>query len=172
MVLVYAGGHLSGAHYNPAVTVALLLRGACERKLVLPYLAAQFSGALLAAGSVAILKTKPLPTVAPEVLPALLAEVLFTFLLIWVIINVATLKSTSGNNYFGFAIGGTVMTGAFTVGGISGAVFNPAVCAGLLALGVIPIGSAWIYLVANFGASFLTAFAAKAVLDPVASAAT
>jgi aquaporin Z len=86
----------------------------------------------------------------PAVGPALVAEFLFTFALAYVVLNVATAKGTSGNAFFGLAIGMTVMTGAFAVGGISGGVFNPAVAVGISTLGLISWSSFWIYLVANF----------------------
>ncbi len=170
MVLVYAGGHVSGAHYNPAVTFALRLRGKCDAADVVPYIVAQLVGTTLAALAVKALKTGFLTKTVeltgamhPEILPALLAEFLFTFALVWVILNVATAKGTAGNSFYGLAIGFTVTGGAYAVGGISGAAFNPAVAFGACLLGIISWSSLWIYLVANLAGAFVAAKAYKAV---------
>jgi aquaporin Z len=170
MVMVYAGGHVSGAHYNPAVTLAVCLRGKCPASEVVPYIVAQVVGATGAAFAVKALKTGLVTkaaalggAMAPEVLPALVAEFLFTFALGWVVLNVATAKGTSGNSFYGAAIGLTVTAGAYAVGGVSGAVFNPAVAIGVCLLGIISWGSLWIYLVACFVAAFAAAAAYKLV---------
>jgi aquaporin Z len=150
MVMVFAGGHISGAHYNPAVTLAVWIRGRLAARDVAPYIIFQIIGALLAAAVVAYLKgDAPVKAMTPAVGPALAAEFLFTFALAYVVLNVTTAKSTSGNPFFGLAIGMTVMTGAFAVGGISGGVFNPAVAVGISTMGLISWSSFWIYLVAN-----------------------
>jgi aquaporin Z len=169
MVLVYAGGHISGAHYNPAVTIAAWLRGKCPASDVLPYLVAQVAGAEIAAVAVKALKTGLVTKAAalggamtPEVAPALLAEFLFTFALVWVILNVATAKGTGGNSFYGAAIGFTVTAGAYAVGNVSGAVFNPAVALGVCTLGIVSWGSLWIYLVANLAGGIVAVYAFKA----------
>lgn len=153
MVLVYMGGHISGAHYNPAVSIAITIRGKLERADLLPYIVAQIAGALAAAVGVRNL-TGEFPVVAPgagvPVATALVAEVLYTFLLTLVILNVATSPRTEGNPYHGLAIGFTVMTGAFAVGGISGAAFNPAVGTGPILAALADggsFGSLWLYWV-------------------------
>jgi aquaporin Z len=94
--------------------------------------------------------------------PALLAEFLFTFALVFVVLNVATAKGTAGNSFYGLAIGMTVMTGAFAVGNISGGAFNPAVAVGIAAMGLSGWSSLWIYLAADFlgGATAGVAFKA------------
>ena len=168
MVMVYAGGHISGGHYNPAVTLAVWLRGRCPAADVGPYLVAQSGAALAAAGAVKALKTGLVakaaalvgPTV-PEVAPSLLAEFLFTFALAWVVLNSATAKGNAGNSFYGLAIGSTVLTGAYAVGGISGGAFNPAVALGLCTMGVVAWSSFWIYLVANFAGGAAAALAFK-----------
>lgn len=154
MVMVYAGGHISGAHYNPAVTVAVWLRGALPARRVMPYWLAQFTGAVAAAFLVFIFTDKALHVAQGEHQSwriALLGEFLFSFALSYVVLNVATAKETEGNSYFGLAIGFTVMIGAFAMGGISGGAFNPAVGLGPaiveLLLGQTPSNSAWIYAV-------------------------
>jgi aquaporin Z len=150
MAMVYAGGHLSGAHYNPAVTLAVWIRGRCPAADVVPYVVAQITGALLAAGVLALLlPNRVVSPIHPAVGPAFLAELLFTFALAYVVLNVATSKATAGNSFFGLAIGFTVLAGAFAVGGISGGAFNPAVAVGISAMGISPWANLWVYLVAD-----------------------
>jgi aquaporin Z len=170
MALVYAGGHVSGGHYNPAVTVAVWLRGKCPAADVVPYIGAQVAAATVAAFAVKALKTGLVTKaaaltgpLAPAILPALLAEFVFTFGLIWVVLNVATAKGTQGNSFYGGAIGLIVTSGALAVGGISGGAFNPAVAVGACLMGLIAWGSFWIYLVACFGAAIVAATAYKVV---------
>ncbi|MEM7415227.1 MAG: MIP/aquaporin family protein [Gemmatimonadota bacterium] len=153
MVMVYMGGHVSGAHYNPAVTIALYLRGATEKGDVIPYIAAQVFGAWLAATTVQLLVGETFP-VAPGVdgiAAPLLAEILATFALCLVIMNVATSKKTEGNSYYGLAIGFTVTAFAWAVGGVSGGAFNPAVGTGPILvdtmMGEGSISNLWLYWV-------------------------
>lgn len=150
MVMVYAGGHVSGAHYNPAVTLAVFIRGRATWRDLGGYWVAQLVAAAVAAFAVPMLKGEVVVgEMAIAVGPILLAEFLFTFALAFVILNVATAPGTKGNSYFGLAIGFTVLTGAYAVGPVSGAAFNPAVALGIAFLGVVSFGSLWIYLVAN-----------------------
>ncbi len=161
MVMIFAGGHISGGHYNPAVTFAVLLRGKCSFLEALLYIPTQIAGALLAVYVVFVLKR--LSPTLPE-LPAegdanlaLLAEFIFSFALCYVVLNVATAKGTSGNSFYGLAIGFTVMVGAFAVGSISGGAFNPAVATGLLLLKVVKIPDFWVYLVGEFAGGLVAA---------------
>ncbi|HIN78730.1 MAG TPA: porin, partial [Gemmatimonadetes bacterium] len=120
----------SGAHYNPAVSIAVFLRGSLEKSDLLPYIAAQLLGAWLAASAVLAVTGAtfaPAPGAGYETLAVLLSEVLLTFALVLVILNVATSPTTEGNSYYGLAIGFTVLAGAYAVGPISGGAFNPAV---------------------------------------------
>ena len=159
MVMVFAGGHISGGHYNPAVTLGVLLRGKLQPADVVPYWIAQLAGAAVAALLVnKVLRAAVAVTpIAPHVGPALLAEFLFTFALVYVVLNAATAEGTSGNSFYGLAIGMTVMTGAFAVGDISGGAFNPAVALGICILGISDWGNIWIYLLANFAGGVLAA---------------
>lgn len=153
MVMVFAGGHISGAHYNPAVTLGVMLRGKATTADLVGYWIAQVVGAGLAALVVRWLKGDY--AAAPMELataPALIAEFLFTFALVYVVLNVATARGNEGNSHYGLAIGFTVTVGAYAVGGISGGAFNPAVAVGIVLLGLVPAGSLWIYLVANLAA--------------------
>ena len=154
MVMVYAGGHVSGAHYNPAVTVAAWMRGALPARQVVPYWVSQLAGAIFAAWLVYQLTGNALHVAPGDAVTwkmALGGEMIFTFALAYVVLNVATAKETQGNSYFGLAIGATVMVGAFVMGGISGGAFNPAV--GLapalveMMLGKVASPVAWIYAV-------------------------
>ncbi len=160
--MIYAGGHISGAHYNPAVTVTLWLRGETARTEVVPYIVAQAVGSALAAVAVLFVKT-PTAVSAMEisVLPALFSELLFTFALCLVILEVATSKKTQGNSYYGIAIGLVVMAGIYSVGEVSGGVFNPAVVVGIIVMGLSAPENAWIYVVANFAGAVLAAVSFK-----------
>ena len=162
MVLVYAGGHISGGHYNPAVTLAVWLRGRCPATDVLPYWISQILGAL--AASQVVLYLKGNPTVTPQeinVVPALVAEFIGTFALCYVVLNVATAKGTAGNSNYGLAIGFTVVVMAFALGGISGGVFNPAIATGITVMHLEKMGNFWIYLVGDFAAAALAALTFK-----------
>jgi aquaporin Z len=167
MVMVFAGGHVSGAHYNPAVTLAVWLRGKCPSSDVPIYMAVQVVGGLIAASVVGVLKgSAAMASVtarSPQVAQALLGEFLFTFALAWVVLNAATAKGTSGNSFYGLAIGFTVMTGAFAVSSVSGGVFNPAVAVGGAAMGLVAVANLWIYLIANFAGAAVAAVTFKAV---------
>ena len=167
MVMVYAGGHISGAHYNPAVTLGIWMRGRVNTADVLPYIVSQLIAAALAAATVKFLRAGIAVTpITPKIGPALLAELLFTFALVYVVLNSATAEGTSGNSFYGLAIGMTVMTGAFAVGDISGGAFNPAVAIGISILGISSWGNLWIYLVANFVAAAIAAFVFNLINPP------
>ena len=169
-VMIFAGGHISGGHFNPAVTLGVWLRGKCAAADVVPYMGAQAAAAVVASFAVKALKTGLVAKAAamtgamsPEILPALLAEFLFTFALVWVVLHTATAKGTSGNSFYGFSIGFTVLAGAYAVGGVSGGAFNPAVALGLCTMGVVAWASIWIYLVACFAGGAVAAAAFKVV---------
>ncbi len=160
MVMVYAGGPISGGHYNPAVTLAAWLRGACKASDVPGYVAAQVVGASFAAAVVDLCKPGSTVQVASlDLFAAFVAELAFTFALAYVVLNTATAKRTAGNSYFGLAIGFTVMAGAYAAGNISGGVFNPAVAVGLTLMGLSALSNLWVYLAANFAGGALAALA-------------
>jgi aquaporin Z len=158
MILVYAGGHVSGGHYNPAVTLAVWLRGRCPTADVLPYWISQILGALIASQVVLYLKGNP-PAIPVDikVVPALIAEFIGTFALCYVVLNVATAKATAGNSHYGLAIGFTVVVMAFALGGISGGAFNPAIATGITAMHIEKMAGFWIYLAGDFGGAALAA---------------
>jgi aquaporin Z len=150
MVMIYAGGHLSGAHYNPAVTLGAYIRGALPARDVAPYWVAQIAGAVAAALAVLFFKTgEPVTPFAAPLIPAFGAEFLFTFALVYVVLNVATAPANVGNSYFGLAIGFTVLAGAFAVGDISGGAFNPAVAVGVMTMGMLPWTNLYLYAAAE-----------------------
>jgi len=160
MIMVYMGGHVSGGHYNPAVTLAVFLRKRMEGRHVLPYMASQFLGAVVAALIVYVLLGRlfaTTPSTGTSVSAALLVEFLFTFALCAVVLNVATASKTMGNSFYGLAIGFTIVVGAYAGGPISGGAFNPAVGLGPALVGAVlthgPLTAAWIYLVGPFAAS-------------------
>jgi aquaporin Z len=167
MVMIYAGGHVSGGHYNPAVTLAVWMRGKCDTAAVPGYMVMQVVGALIAAVVVGVLKgpaAMSAVTAAPrEIFPTLLAEFFYTFALAWVVLNVATAKGTAGNSFYGLAIGFTVLVNAYAIGGVSGGAINPAVAIGQMAMGLVTVGNIWIYLVAEFAGAAVAALTFKAV---------
>ena len=153
-VMVYMGGSISGAHYNPAVSLAAWLRGALPTAELGPYVMAQLLAAVGAAFTVSCLVGEtfaPLPGVGVSAVHALVAEALFTFALVLVVLNVAVSKRTTGNSYYGAAIGLTVAVGAAVAGPISGGAFNPAVGIGPTVVHALcgggSWGALWLYLV-------------------------
>ena len=162
MIMIFAGGHISGGHYNPAVTLGVLVRGRIKGADAIAYMISQVIGATAAAGTVGYLKSGiAVAAGTPNVGHALVAEFLFTFALVYVVLNVATAKGTEGNSFYGLAIGFTVMTGAFAVGNISGAAFNPAVAIGVTIMGLSAWANIWIFLVANFGGGLVAGLTFK-----------
>jgi len=147
--MIYAGGHISGANYNPAVTVGLLVRGGLPKVDIAPYIGAQITGGLVATLVALILTGKQAAPAPIEFVPVVIAEFLFTFALVFVVLNVATSKETNGNDYYGVAIGLVVICGAYTVGHISGAVFNPAVAIGAALMNLLDWMNLWLYLTAQ-----------------------
>lgn len=179
-VMVYSCGHISGAHFNPAVTLGVLLRGKCKISEAPLYVGAQLFGAALAIYSVLLLKGhNTLQQVAEDTIKNLdqvnvgkylAAEAVGTFALVWVVLNVATAKKTEGNSFYGIAIGMTVAAMAFALGPISGGAFNPAVVFGLALVNKITPGQLWIYLVPQFVAAVVAALLFNMTHDDGASA--
>lgn len=166
-VMIFAGGHVSGAHYNPAVTVALAVRNRFAWRDVPAYCAAQTAGALAGAAAGRYLAGKPTGeafTAGGSALgAAVVAELLVTFALAYVVLNVATSRHTAGNSFYGLAIGGTVLAGALTVGGISGGVFNPAVAVGVAGAGLVDWALVPAYIVCQIAAGALAGLAFRAL---------
>lgn len=161
MVMIFAGGHISGAHYNPAVTLAILVRGKISAQEAVAYIVSQFIAAVVAA-LIAIWYLADTNIAAmnldARVLQALIAEVLGTFALAYVVLNVATAKGTTGNSFYGLAIGFTVFAMATAFGPISGGAFNPAVALGATIIKAFAWKNIWIFLVGCFGGGLLAGF--------------
>ena len=162
MVMVYMGEHVSGAHYNPAVTLAATLRGALPASQALPYMISQIAGSLGAALMVHLVVGRtfaPAPAANMTALGPLLIEILFTFALALVVLNVATSAQTKNNSFYGLAIGMTVTAGAIAGGPISGGAFNPAVGIGPIVVNAMLGGGTyqhlWLYLVGPFAGAVL-----------------
>ena len=156
MVMVYAGGHISGGHYNPAVTLAVLVRHRITLRDAVAYWTVQIGAGLLAAAVVRGLiepaqlsHTATMALAGHTVVAAFVAELLFTFALCYVVLNVATSKRHPDNSFYGLAIGFTVVAGAIAVGAISGGAFNPSVTVGAAAMGIFAWPTLWVYLVAQ-----------------------
>ena len=162
MVMVFAGGHISGGHFNPAVTFAIFIRGKLELKNVVPYWVAQVAAGVVAAFIAMFLVGKSGTPLAITNIPvAFLAEFLFTFALAYVVLNCATAKGTLDNSFYGLAIGMTVMVGAFSVGSISGGAFNPAVAIGAVVMQLVKASDVWIHIVADLAGGLVAALAFK-----------
>jgi aquaporin Z len=164
MVMVYMGGHLSGAHYNPAVTLGVFLRGKMDGRDVAPYMIVQVLGALLAGGAVYVIMGEtfaPTPGDSASLSAALLVEFLFSFALVLVILNTAATEETDGNSYFGLAIGFTLAVGIFAGGSVSGGAFNPAVSIGPAVVdtlnGAGSYSFIWIYVISPFAGGAVAA---------------
>jgi aquaporin Z len=157
MTMVFAGGHVSGGHYNPAVSTAVLIRGGITVAEYVGYVVTQLAAAVLAG-----LLVKGIGGKQPEAALAsngkmLVVELLFTFALCYVVLNVATAKGTEGNSFYGLAIGFTVLVGAVSVGWISGGAFNPAIALGATVFGAFPWSHYWIYLLAEIAGGIAAA---------------
>jgi aquaporin Z len=168
MVLVYMGGHVSGGHYNPAVTLAIYLRKKLAARDLVLYWAAQLLGALVGAYLSYIFLDRtfaPAPGLVVTPVTALLVEMLYTFLLALTVLNVATSKDTQGNSFYGLAIGFTIVIAVFAGGPISGGVFNPAIGTGTILINALSGGGSlshlWLYLVGPFAGGALAAVVFK-----------
>ena len=152
MVMVYAGGFISGGHYNPAVSLAAVIRGALPAKQWIPYAAFQILGGIIASYLINFMAGEPLRTanIPYDLVNIVIAEFLFTFALCYVVLLTATSKKTEGNSYYGLAIGSTVMVGAFAVGSICLGAFNPAVAISTITLGIACCAKlAWLTVLVN-----------------------
>jgi aquaporin Z len=152
MVMVFAGGHISGGHYNPAVSVAVFLRGKLSLADLGPYVGVQLVAGAAAAGVSTYVfpaRVAAYGATGRTLGAAFVVELLFTFALAYVVLNVATSKDHPNNSFYGLAIGSTVMVGAIAVGTVSGGAFNPAVGFGAVLAGLNTWSMLWVYLVAT-----------------------
>ena len=159
MVMVYAGGHVSGGHFNPAVTMGVLVRGKITPRNACAYWVAQLAGGFLAAPVARfIIDPSTVTALSPTgrgIWVALLAELLFTFALVYVMLNVATSADHPHNGFYGLAIGFTIFVGIVAVGANSGGAFNPAVAFGATTMGLFAWSKIWIWVVADLVGSVL-----------------
>ncbi len=165
MAMIYAGGHISGAHYNPAVTIAVLVRGRISAAEAVGYVVAQVAGGLAAAAVVRLLVARPSAPAGGPTIAAVVAELVFTAVLCFVVLNVATSKDHPDNSFYGLAIGFTVAAGAVAVGPISGAVFNPAVGFAGASIGMLSGTTAVVFLIVQ-GIAGVAAGLAFRALNP------
>jgi aquaporin Z len=162
VVMIYAGGHLSGAHYNPAVSLAVFIRGKMTFVEMIGYWVVQLmAGVVAALVASKLFKYGAVSGSPADSLGALFAEIIGTFALAYVVLNVATSPKTANNQYYGLAIGFTVVAMAYAVGSVSGGAFNPAVAVGLSVFEKIDWNSLWIYLVGAFTGAILAAVVYK-----------
>jgi aquaporin Z len=162
MVMIFAGGHISGGHFNPAVTFAIFIRGRLEVKNVIPYWVAQIAAGIVAALIAMFLVGKSgAPMEITNIPAAFVAEFLFTFALAYVVLNCATAKGTLDNSFYGLAIGFTVLAGIFAVGSISGGAFNPAVAIGAAVMKLVHFQDIWIHIVAELAAGLIAGLTFK-----------
>lgn len=159
MCMIYAWGHVSGAHFNPAVSVAIRVRGKMSLPDMFRYRGAQFVWAIMAA-LVAIYLLWGTLTAWPlwgSFGQVMLAEFLFTFALARVVLHTATDHETTGNSFYGLAIWFTVLAGAYTVWAISGGSFNPAVTLWGSIVGIFSRSTLWIHIVGQLLGAFCAA---------------
>ena len=178
MIMVYMGGHISGGHYNGAVSLAVFLRGKIDARTFVGYLISQLLGAIAAALIVYLVTSKTYPLApGPGVTPmaALIVETLYTFALCIVVLNVATSPDTEGNSYYGLAIGFTIVVAAISGGSISGGAFNPDVGTGPILVDAIlkggSLANVWLYLVGPFLGGALAAWVYR-LQNPAPAAST
>ncbi|HZV42861.1 MAG TPA: aquaporin [Saprospiraceae bacterium] len=170
VMLIYSGGHISGSHLNPAVSLAVYLRGKLDAGDILPYMVGQFLGAtaaaMLSGFLLASMETPEPVTKELDIIPALIAELLGTMLYVYVYLNMLTTRKTSGNTYFGLAIGLSFLAASYIFQNISEGAFNPAVALGITMANFTSWSSIWLFLVANFAGGALAAFLSQYVNGP------
>jgi aquaporin Z len=182
-ICIYSMGHISGGHYNPAVSTGVFLRGRMTQKELIEYICAQVAGAVVAwliwkmlhngfatsaenyeARAKAISEAKADPAMKVPFVQALIGEFFFTFLLVFTVLQVATTKSLAKNGFYGAAIGLCVLAGALTVGKWTGGAFNPAVGLGLVMSGTYELGTLFVYLLGCFGGGAVAAIVFRIML--------
>jgi aquaporin Z len=159
MVMVFAGGHISGGHYNPAVSTAVLIRGKMTGDEWVAYVVTQLIAAVLAGLLVRAIGGHETAAAVAGDGKVFVVELLFTLALTYTVLNVATARGTEGNSFYGLAIGGMVLVGAFAVGSVSGGAFNPAIALGASVTGLFKWSNYWVYLLAELVGGAAGAFA-------------
>jgi aquaporin Z len=135
MVMIYSIGHISGGHFNPAVSFAFALQGLLSYQDCVMYIVSQCAGGAVAglcSGFIIDTKRQLLQPRTGTLLNVCVVEYLFTWMLCFVVLNVAASKKIGGQNqFYGLAIGLSVVAGGYAAGEVSGGVLNPAVTLGL-----------------------------------------
>ncbi|MDO8367859.1 MAG: aquaporin [Saprospiraceae bacterium] len=154
LAMIYAGGHISGGHFNPAVTLAILIRGKIDRGDALYYVIVQLIASVFAAAIGVFLHdcgngAEIVARVNEHAMCAVLAEFLGTFVLAYVVLNVMTTHSNANNSHYGIAIGFTVLAAGYGLGGLSGGAFNPAIALGASVAGMFAWEDILVYLIGN-----------------------
>lgn len=166
MVMIYALGNVSGGHFNPAVTAACAVAGKISAVEGLEYIFSQLLGGTAAAfmNQLAYNKSAGPINAAPghSIWNACAVEFLYTFMLAFVVLNVACTKRNKGNDYYGLAIGFVVIAGGYGAGAISGGCFNPAVAIGL-DIGSLEPKYGFLYAPFEIAGGVVAAFAHRAV---------
>lgn len=162
-VMVYAGGRISGGHYNPAVTLSVYFRGGMDFRHVIPYMLSQLVGAALGALLAYAIMDAPfavLPASGVSLLSVVLVELAFTFLLAYIVLSAT--ENMEGNAHYGITVGSALLVGVIVAGPISGGSFNPAVSLGTILTDFSNlgenIGQAFLYLLPQFVGGVLAAF--------------
>ena len=160
MIMIYAGRHISGAHYNPVITASIYLRGIFDKNDILPYISVQIIAAVTAALVVESfsLSDSTSSSIFNLGYEAIIAEFIFTFVFAYVVLYVATTESTLDNNYYGAIIALVIFVGAITVGSISLASFNPAVTSALIVSGKVALGESWMHFIPQFVGAILATY--------------
>jgi aquaporin Z len=177
MVMVYMGGPISGGHYNPGVSLGVALRGKLSYADMVAYWIAQVVGGICAVliGWLLVGHPEAVGVQAfggATLLPALVAEFVFSFALVLTVLSTATSAKSAGNSYFGLAIGFTVGAGVFAVGSLTGAAFNSAVGVGVCLFGLSATSNLWVYIVANLAGGAVAAAAFRFMSPEDHAAAT
>ncbi len=163
LAIVYSGGPVSRAMYNPAVSLGFVLRGVLRWRELPGFVGVQLAGSLLAVGATLVILPRPsVPATAMAGGPALLAELIFTFALMWVILHVADMAGAEGNAWYGLAIAGVVVTAILTVGDVSGSVLNPAVALAGGLLGIFAWADVALYVPTQLAGAALAVVVARA----------
>jgi aquaporin Z len=154
LAMVYAGAQVSGGHYNPAITMAALMRGKIERGDALYYVMVQLVASVVAAaigvylhdcnnGAAIVARVNEQPVCA------VLAEFLGTFALVFVMLHVTSSRPNEVNSHAGLAIGFTVLAAGLALGNLSGGAFNPAIAFGASVAGMFGWDDILVYLIGN-----------------------
>ena len=136
IAMIYAGYHISGGHYNPAVSLAATIRGVLRWRDFAPYIASQFLGGFLGALLTAYIVAIPpfANDTSYSMIPMAVCEFIFTFILCYTVLSTTTSKATKGNSYYGLAIGSVILVGLLTTVGTCYGAFNPAVALGMFVM--------------------------------------